>query len=184
MSNRTSDAVHALGTLAFVLIFAGALSFGRQIVASSRPADDSGFAIKAAQGGLAEIKMGQLAQEKGKNPDVKAFGSRMVADHTKAADELKQISSRQNINLPTQPSAADQDNYSKLLKLDGDAFDKEYARLMVKDHNEDVKDFQSEAQNGKNQYLKDFASQVLPTLQEHLNHAQELATAVGAGHAM
>jgi putative membrane protein len=74
--------------------------------------------------------------------------------------------------------------YIKLLKLEGDAFDKEYARLMVKDHRDDVKEFQEEAKTGKNQYLKDFAGQTLPTLQEHLKQAQELAQTVGANAAM
>jgi putative membrane protein len=166
--------------LTFILVFGGVLTFARHIMASSRPVEDSDFAIKAAQGGLAEVKMGQLAQGKGTNPAVKSFGNRMVADHGKAGDELKQIASRQSIKLPTELSAPDNDLYVKLLKLDGDAFDKEYARLMVKDHREDIKEFQEEAKTGKNQYLKDFAGQTLPTLQEHLKAAQEMAQAVGA----
>jgi putative membrane protein len=170
--------------LAFIFVFGGILSFGRHIVASSHPVEDSDFAIKAAQGGLAEVKMGQLAQGKGTNPAVKTFGNRMVADHTKAGEELKQIASRQGIKLPNDLSAPDQDVYIKLLKLEGDAFDKEYARLMVKDHRDDVKEFQEEAKTGKNQYLKDFAGQTLPTLQEHLKQAQELALTVGANAAM
>jgi putative membrane protein len=55
---------------------------------------------------------------------------------------------------------------------------------MVKDHRDDVKEFQEEAKTGKNQYLKDFAGQTLPTLQEHLKQAQELAQTVGANAAM
>jgi putative membrane protein len=184
MGSKRSDRMHLAGALAFVLVFGGILTFARHIMASSRPVGDSDFAIKAAQGGLAEVKMGQLAQGKGINPAVKTFGNRMVADHTKAADELKQIASRQSIKLPTDLSAPDNDLYVKMLKLDGDAFDKEYARLMVKDHREDIKEFQEEAKTGKNQYLKDFAGETLPTLQEHLKQAQEMAQAVGANTAM
>lgn len=184
MGDKKSDRIHLAGALAFVLLFGAILSFGRHIMASPRPVEDSDFAIKAAQGGLAEVKMGQLAQGKGTNPAVKTFGNRMVADHTKAGEELKQIASRQSIKLPNELSAPDQDVYVKLLKLDGDAFDKEYARLMVKDHRDDVKEFQEEAKTGRNQYLKDFAGQTLPTLHEHLKLALELAQTVGAEKGM
>jgi putative membrane protein len=184
VSSKKSDEIHVAGALAFILVFGGILSFGRHIVASSRPVEDSDFAIRAAQGRLAEVKMGQLAQGKGTNPAVKTFGNRLVADHTKAGEELEQIASRQGIKLPNDLSAPDQEMYIKLLKLDGDAFDKEYAQLMVKDHRDDVKEFQEEAKTGKNQYLKDFAGQTLPTLQEHLKQAQELALTVGADAAM
>src|SRR5580704_6327668 len=70
--------------------------------AKSRPAmGDSHFAKEAAQGGMAEVKLGQLAQEKGSSDSVKGFGKRMVDDHSKAGDKLKEVASRENITLPT-----------------------------------------------------------------------------------
>src|SRR3984957_21340073 len=67
-------------------------------------ANDTLFAKKAAQGGMAEVKMGQLAQQKGTAGSVKRFGARMVEDHSKAADELKQAASQSNITLPNDMS--------------------------------------------------------------------------------
>lgn len=62
---------------------------------------DTHFAMKAAQGGMAEVKMGQLAADKASSPDVKAFGQQMVDDHTKANDQLKSIAQEQGITLPS-----------------------------------------------------------------------------------
>jgi putative membrane protein len=115
---------------------------------------DAHFAKEAAQGGMAEVKLGQVAQEKGSNDSVKSFGKRMVDDHPKAGDKLKEVASRESITLPTDLSAKDQATYDRLSKLNGAAFDRAYARDMVKDHETDVAAFQREANAGRNDSLK------------------------------
>jgi putative membrane protein len=154
----------------------------RTAAAKSRaPMGDAHFAKEAAQGGMAEVKLGQLAQEKGANDSVKSFGERMVDDHSKAGDKLKEVTSRENIALPTDISAKDQATYDRLSKLDGAAFDRAYARDMVKDHKTDVAAFQKEANTGRDDSLKGFASETLPTLQDHLKQAEEMMKSVGGG---
>ena len=154
----------------------------RTAAAKSRPAmGDAHFAKEAAQGGMAEVKLGQLAQEKGANDSVKSFGRRMVDDHSKAGNKLKEVASRENITLPTDISAKDQAMYDTLSKLNGAAFDRAYARDMVKDHETDVAAFQKEANAGKDDSMKSFASETLPTLQDHLKQAKEMMTTVGGG---
>ena len=147
--------------------------------AKSRPVGDAHFAKEAAQGGMAEVKLGQLAQEKGSNDLVKSFGKRMVDDHSKANDKLKEVASRESITLPSDLSAKDQATYDRLSKLNGAAFDRAYARDMVKDHETDVAAFQKEANGGKTDSLKSFASETLPTLQDHLKQAKEMMKNVG-----
>jgi putative membrane protein len=142
---------------------------------------DAHFAKEAAQGGMAEVKLGQLAQEKGANDSVKSFGKRMVDDHSKAGDKLREVTSRENITLPMDISAKDQATYNRLSKLNGAAFDRAYARDMVKDHETDVAAFQKEANTGRDDSLKGFASETVPTLQDHLKQAEEMMKSVGGG---
>jgi putative membrane protein len=144
---------------------------------------DAHFAKEAAQGGMAEVKLGQLAQEKGSNDSVKSFGKRMVDDHSKAGDKLKEVASRESITLPTDLSVKDQATYDRLSKLNGAAFDRAYARDMVKDHETDVAAFQREANAGRNDSLKSFASETLPTLQDHLQQAKQMMKTVGGATA-
>ncbi|HEX4002152.1 MAG TPA: DUF4142 domain-containing protein [Candidatus Acidoferrales bacterium] len=139
---------------------------------------DTDFARNAAAGGLAEVKMGELAQEKGSTDAVKDFGKKMVEDHTQANDKLKQVASQQNIKLPAKLDKHDQRVYDKLSQLSGQQFDRAYARDMVRDHKSDVAAFQQEANSGQNNQIKDFASQTLPTLQEHLKMAQQMQNQV------
>ncbi len=146
---------------------------------SGAPMTDKQFAKEAAEGGLAEVKLGQLAEEKGASETVKNFGKRMVDDHTKVGDELKSAASQANIRLPTELKPKDQKIYNRLSALSGSAFDKAYAGDMVRDHMHDVHAFRQEANNGTNDPIKNFASQTLPALQEHLKLAKIMASSVG-----
>jgi putative membrane protein len=139
---------------------------------------DAEFAEDAAEGGAAEVKLGQLAQEKSSNDAVKDFGKMMVNDHTEAGQQLKTIAAQQNLKLPSELNKHDQGVYNKLSKLSGEAFDRAYAKEMVNDHRKDIDDFQQEASGGQNQPIKTFATQTLPTLQKHLKDAREMQRAV------
>ena len=139
---------------------------------------DEEFAKKAAQGGMAEVKLGQLAEEKASNQTVKSFAKLMVEDHTKANDKLKEAASKENISLPTDLDPKDEATYESLSKLSGEAFDRAYARNMVKDHQQDVAEFHREATNGRKEPIKSFAEQTLPTLQKHLKEARQMEQTV------
>jgi putative membrane protein len=155
---------------------------GNSPQAARSAVSDTQFAKKAAQGGMAEVKMGQLAQDKGTSDSVKKFGQRMVEDHSKAGDELKKAAAQENITLPDDVSTKDKATYDALSKLSGATFDRAYARDMVKDHEEDVADFNKEASAGQKPAIKDFASQTLPTLQDHLQQAKEMRQNVAASN--
>ncbi|HTU44034.1 MAG TPA: DUF4142 domain-containing protein [Bryobacteraceae bacterium] len=142
---------------------------------------DTRFAMKAAQGGVAEVQLGQLAAQKASNPEVKAFGQQMVEDHGKADDQLKSVAAHENMTLPTTPDSKDQALYNKLQNLSGADFDKLYVKSMVKDHQEDVKEFQKEADKGKDPQIKNFAAQTLPVLQQHLSKIQSIESNMGSG---
>jgi len=133
---------------------------------------DRKFLQEAAVGGLAEVEMGQLASQRGESPDVKQFGQRMVQDHGKANDQLKQLASSKGVDIPTETDKSHQKKMAKLEKLQGAAFDKAYMDDMVKDHKKDVKDFQKQSKSAKDPEVKSFAAQTLPTLQEHLQMAE------------
>ena len=143
------------------------------------PADRQ-FIKKAAEGGLAEVQLGQLATEKADSQDVKQFGQRMVDDHTKANDQLKQVASQKGVTVPDKLSPKDAATKARLEKLSGKAFDRAYMRDMVMDHTKDVSEFRMESKNAKDPDVKNFASQTLPTLQDHLKEAKSIAPKTGA----
>lgn len=143
---------------------------------------DSKFIMKAAEGGLAEVQLGQLAQQKASDPAVKQLGERLAQDHTKANDQLKSIAQQQGITLPTEPSAADQQLMKKMEGLSGSEFDHQFVAHTIKDHQKDIALFQKEAQNGKDDSVKQFAQQTVPTLQEHLKLAQQAQGSTSAAN--
>ncbi|MGA9510203.1 MAG: DUF4142 domain-containing protein [Candidatus Sulfotelmatobacter sp.] len=136
---------------------------------------DAKFMKEAAEGGMAEVALGRLAAEKASSSDVKKFGQRMVDDHSKANDELKQLASQKNVDLPQDLNAKDKATKARLEKLSGEQFDQAYMRDMVKDHKKDVSDFRRESRSAKDPDVKNFAAQTLPTLEDHLKQAESIA---------
>jgi putative membrane protein len=138
-------------------------------------ASDRMFIRKAAEGGEAEVELGKLAQEKAASPEVKQFGERMVNDHSKANDQLKEVAQKEGVTLPTKLDAKDAATKARLEKLSGEAFDRAYMKDMVADHTKDVREFKNEAKNGKDPDVKNFAAQTAPTLEDHLKEAKNIA---------
>jgi putative membrane protein len=140
---------------------------------------DRKFMDKAAQGGMAEVQLGQLAEKNASSQAVKDFGQRMVTDHSQANQKLTNLASSDGVTLPTSLDAKDQALYNRLSGLSGATFDREYMRAMLKDHKMDIAEFQKEANGGRNDQVKSFASSTLPTLQQHLQLAQQVESKLG-----
>jgi len=156
--------------------------------ASTRRSHEAGaketFIRNAAEGNMAEVKLGQLAEQKGQNPEVKKFGERMVQDHSKANEELKKVADQEHINLPTNTSAKSAATYRSLEKLSGPEFDKAYARTMLQDHQKDVTEYKQEASKAPDGPVKQYVQETLPTLESHLQEAKQMQAQVskeGAG---
>jgi putative membrane protein len=144
-------------------------------------ASDRAFIGKAAAGGMAEVKLGQLASEKATSADVKKFGQMMVDDHTKANSQLIGIAQQAGVTAPKDLKPQDQALYDRLSKLSGDEFDRTYMRHMVTDHQKDVAEFKKASTSASDASVKQFATDTLPVLQKHLQDAQSISKKVGGG---
>ncbi len=141
---------------------------------------DLAFINDAVPGGMAEVELGRLAVKQAASKDVKQFAERMIADHTKAGDELKQLAGRKKVpSPPSELLPKQKETLAKLTKLQGAAFDSAYVQEMVADHEKDVAAFDNAAKTGTDADVKAYAAKTLPTLKEHLRMIQELATKMG-----
>jgi putative membrane protein len=138
---------------------------------------DEAFILKASQGGMAEVQLGKLAAQKATRADVREFGALMAADHTKANEDLRALARRKGLTLPEQLDAAHAGAVDNLSKLEGGQFDRAYIESMVKDHQEDVAEFQEAAKVTKDAELRAFIVKTLPTLQTHLRKIEAIAAA-------
>ena len=136
--------------------------------------EDSDFTMKAAQANMAEVNAGSTAASKGTSADVKNFANRMVTDHGKALDEVKQLAQTKGVTLPTDVSAEQKAEADKLSKLSGKAFDKAYAEAMVKGHEQVAKELEKASKDAKDPDLKAWAAKTLPVVQDHLKMAKEM----------
>jgi putative membrane protein len=128
---------------------------------SKLSAADKAFMMNAAKGGMMEVDWGKLAAQNGQSADVKKFGNRMVTDHSKANSELMALAKEEGVSLPGAKAPGKWKS------------DKDYMDMMVKDHQQDLAEFQKEAQSGSDPDLKKFAEKYSKVVQQHLKLAQE-----------
>ena len=136
--------------------------------------DAVNFAQEAASGGMMEVQLGNIAQKNSKNKAVQDYGKMLADDHTTANNNLKDIASKKNINLPTSVTSDQQDKIDKLSKETGSDFDKDFISMAVDDHQNDIDKFKKAENNIQDPDLKEFIAKTLPTLQKHLDEAKNI----------
>ena len=115
---------------------------------------------------------GKLAQEKGESDAVKQFGAMLVKDHGAHKAKAEQVANELGVTPPTGSSFSSKATYTKLKLLSGASFDRSFAKSMVKDHEEDIKEYKKES--SKTDAAGQLAKETLPVLQKHLQTAQSL----------
>jgi putative membrane protein len=140
----------------------------------STDAETSGFLVKAADAGMAEVAMGQKAQSKAVNARVKDFAAMMVHDHSAANDKVKSFASNRNVMLPDSVSDDHKKMAEDLDKKKGKDFDKAYMDDMVKGHEKVVDMFEKANNNVNDTEVKDFINSTLPTIKAHLDSAKAI----------
>ena len=140
---------------------------------------DKRFLRDLAQGGLAEVKLGQLAATKASSEDVKEFGAKMVADHAQMSRDLAPLADSMGIRLPKDLSKPDQAEYDKLSKLSGDDFDKEYITVMLDDHRKDLRAFRQESMSTNDNALHTEIDKSAAVVRDHMGIIIKLAKEKG-----
>jgi putative membrane protein len=153
--------------LAGALATTGAMAQTRQVDTASQK-----FISSAVQGDIAEVEVGKLAQGKSQSEAVKQFGAMLVKEHGEHKTKAEQVANELGVKPPNGSSISQKVTYAKLKMLSGTSFDKSFARAMVKDHQQDIKEYQKEA--SKDDAAGKLAKETLRALQKHLQIAQSL----------
>jgi putative membrane protein len=160
-----------------LVILAALSALPMAALAASSP--DMSFYKSLAEGGIAEVRDGKLAQQKSADPKIKDFAAMMVKDHTAANQELMALAQSKGIKLPGGPGIGADTKKAELDVLTGETFDKSYVKSQVKGHRATVELLQKEISSGQDAQAKAFAQKVLPTVQSHLQAIEGIATSMG-----
>jgi putative membrane protein len=136
---------------------------------------DQAFVASMFESDASEEHLGQLAQQKSESPDVKQLGQKMMENRTKLDEQLKPIAQKLDVAQPKKPSKKEKELMAKLEALSGPQFDEEYIKAVAKDNQQDVKDFQTEAQSASDPTLQQAAKQDAPVLAEHQQAVEKIA---------
>lgn len=127
-----------------------------------------------AESHMGEISLGKLAQQKAQSDEVKSFGKKMVDDHTKALDELKQMAQAKGVTLPDEPGTKQKAMEKKLQGLSGAKFDRQYMQQAGKQAHQDThKLLQRAASRAQDTDLKNYASKTIGAVESHMQLAKE-----------
>jgi putative membrane protein len=108
------------------------------------------------------------------------MAEQMIDDHTKALGDVQQVAQAKGVTLPTELDAKHKAMAAKLDKMSGAAFDKAYmAQAGVADHKTVHKMLQKDQKSAKDPDVKALAEKMLPTVEQHLKSAQQIAAAKG-----
>jgi putative membrane protein len=148
---------------------------GLHAVAQDKAGDRASraFIVKAIEGNLAEVQMGQLAREKGSSDGVRSFGQMLQQDHTAGAQKASAVATQLGVTPPSEPNKKQKAMHASLAKLSGATFDRKFASEMVKDHKKEIAEYQRAAKK-QGDPAGAYASETLPILQKHLEAAQSL----------
>jgi putative membrane protein len=176
MPIETNNNIMKTGKIMMMMLLGSLLSFQacKDDDDSELKMDNSTFVTQAASGNMLEIKAGAMAVQKGNNNEVKEYGQHMVTDHTKASAELMLMANSKEMDVPESLTEKHQQMLNTLTPLSGTAFDKQFMKLMVQSHQEQVDLFQRASTDVKDKDFRTLASKKLPVLKEHLEEAIEL----------
>lgn len=135
---------------------------------------DQKFLTEAARGSMKEVKLGEIARNQASNSAVKDFAERMVTDHGKANEDLRNLASQKGFELPTDISDEAQRDIDRLSKLSGNEFDREYTDAMMEDHQQDLKTFRDAAERADDSDVKAFASRTAGVIEQHMDTVKQL----------
>jgi putative membrane protein len=166
---------------ALALALCGAPLANAQKPVRTLSSSDTTFMKDAAEGGMDEVRLGEMAQQNAASDRVKMFGEKMIDEHTKMGSELQALAARKNVALPKDISITQKVSNKLLSAKSGDSFDRSYISSMLRDHKDNITAFQKEASSGVDEDVRAFASKALPTLREHLRMAEDLARDLGIG---
>jgi putative membrane protein len=165
ISNSVSGAL-SLVLMAGGILIAAPNAKGQATVSTA----DKDFILAAAQGGMTEVKLGELAARNGTRDDVKEFGRMMVKDHTIINDDLKALAAQKGVTLTETVDAKHQEKLEKMAGLTGSEFDDAYIDAMIKGHQKVAKDFKAEHATTQDSDIKGFLDKSIPVVEEHLKH--------------
>jgi putative membrane protein len=177
--------VYARVVLLALVAVACAAALGAREQPREPSREDAKFLREAAAGGIAEVRISELAAERASSVEVVQLAHRLIDDHTRSNNRLLQLAGVKGITVPPELEEPDRARVERLAALPQGALDRAYVEEMVRDHEAAVARFERQVREGQDQDVRNLAADVLPNLREHLQIARnvERGLAAAAGQA-
>ena len=146
----------------------------REAPPNNKNAEDVEFLVEALRTALAEVRFGELAEQRSDDARVRDYGAKLENDHNAQAAEIERMLKPLNVTVPVEPSTEAQAHHASLARLAGEQFDKAFIEMMIASHTEAIEKYGAQTHANPDRMLSDFASKSLAMLREHLATAESL----------
>lgn len=141
---------------------------------------DTKFIREVAADNALETSLGQLAERKAENSEVRQFAQRMVADHNRLQNDWATMASRNGVAYNTGFGKHHKKKLDQIQNLSGREFDRAYMTLMIQNHKDYVDYFRKEGRGANSAPVRNLVAAGLPTLEQQWNMAKQVGVKVGA----
>jgi putative membrane protein len=155
------------------MLFVGVLA------AQTAMTPDARFVVKTAQANLAEVQISAWAKDHALSDEVRAFAGKVLDDHTKLADELRELAAKESATLVADLDPKDAIEIERQKTLEPNLLDRAYMREVMKWHLREVDAFRREIDTGKEPNLRNWAARMLVQIQAHIKQGEDTERAIG-----
>jgi putative membrane protein len=160
----------------------GASSTASTSIATPLSKADEKLVVQLAQATMTQINSAKLAEEKSKNEQVKILAKKMMDDHIKALDELKQLALAKGVTLPNEVDRQQKLLENRLTSLSGEKFDKHYIEQVAeRAHKDEQKLLSQTGSKAQDLDLKNYAKKILSIVESHQQLVRETSRSVEMG---
>jgi putative membrane protein len=132
------------------------------------------FVHDVADNHLMQVQMGQVAQRRSKNSDLRKFAKDVTDDFNKWQDRWTDLAKKNGFAFEPALGPMHKHNRERVENASEANFDRVYLRTMIDNLQSVVSDFQNEGRKARSAQVRDLVNDELHLVQQHLSSARDL----------
>lgn len=141
--------------------------------ADREPASDREFLVRAIACEVAEVKFAEKAEKSATDADVQKLAAMIAKDHKKVLDGFMEHAKKEKVAVVEGLEKSHREQYDRMTKLDGAAYDREYVRWVADHHDKAGKLYKKWAKDATDADLRALAEKAAANVEEHKDHVKK-----------
>lgn len=136
------------------------------------------FLAEAMRENLQDVEACNLALQRATREEIKTTCQKMMEEHERIRRLIEELAAKKQVPLPTDLSAKQRAELEKLSQFSGEEFDRRFAGFNVREHEQEIRQYQEQAQQVTDPAVKTFMERATKLLSRDLDMAKKLEQTV------